>query len=111
VVVAGVLLFVLQEVLVRSQRRPHLAATRSVTVTLTDEEYRTVGLDRATSRTWSTFTKVYRRGGFWVLRISSQAAMALAASALDVDQTRVFADAMRTRGLLGDSSTWMNSSG
>lgn len=100
VVVAGVLLLVLQEILVRSRLRPYLAGTRTVTVTLTDREYRTAGPDRATSRTWSTFTKIYKRGGFWVLRILSQAALALPASALDVDQTRVFADAMRSKGLL-----------
>ncbi|NUS57715.1 MAG: hypothetical protein HOV66_23090 [Streptomycetaceae bacterium] len=69
-------------------------------MTMTDTEYATAGPDRATSRTWTTFTKVSTRGAFWVLRISSQSAMALPRAALDEAQTAVFIAAMKEKGLL-----------
>ena len=69
-VVLGVLAFVIAELSVRRQLAPYLKGVRQVTVSMTDTEYKTTGPDRATARTWTTFTRVIPRGGFWVLRIS-----------------------------------------
>jgi len=98
--VLGVVYFALAELWVRRQLQPYMAGPRTVTVTMTDDEYRTEGPDRATSRTWSTFTSVRRVGEFWVLRISNAAAMALPASALDAQQTEAFLALARSKGLL-----------
>src|SRR3954467_9631989 len=59
---AGVVFFALAEFSVRRQLRPYLRGPRSVTVTMTDDEYRTQGPDRATTRTWTTFQGVRRVG-------------------------------------------------
>jgi hypothetical protein len=100
VAVLGLALFVIAEISVRRQLRPYLGGQRSVTVTMTEQEYKTRGPDRATARTWSTFSGVRRVGEFWVLRISTAAAMALPISALDAEQTRAFEDLLRRKGLL-----------
>jgi hypothetical protein len=67
---------------------------------MTDDEYRIQGPDRASASTWTTFTGVRRVGNFWVLRISSMAAIGLPTNALDAAQTAAFEGLMRSRGLL-----------
>ena len=101
-VVFGVFVFAFGEISVRRQLKPYLQAPRTVTVTMTEDEYKTQGPDRATSRTWTTFQSVRRRGEFWVLRISNAAAMALPTAALDAEQTGAFEALMRRKGLLKD---------
>lgn len=86
----------------RQQLKPYRGGPRTVTVTITDDEYRTQGPDRATARTWTTFTRVQRVGAFWVLRISNMAALGLPISALDEEQTSRFVALMRSKGLLVD---------
>jgi hypothetical protein len=82
----------------RSYRAGH--GPRTVTVLMTDGEYRTEGPHRATARTWSNFHRVERVGASWVLRLSNAAALALPTSALDRDQTDAFEDVVRSKGLL-----------
>ena len=98
--VIGVAYFVASELWVRRQLRDYLTGVRTVTVTMTDEEYRTQGPDRATARTWTTFQRVGRVGDFWVLRISNAAAMSLPVSALNSQQTSEFEALVRRKGLL-----------
>jgi hypothetical protein len=45
---------------------------------------------------------VRRIRGFWVLRISSAAAMALPLDALDAEQTAAFEDLLREKNLLAN---------
>lgn len=98
--VVGVAYFLGSEFWVRRQLHDYLQGQRSVTVTMTEEEYQTQGPDRATSRTWTIFQRVGRVGDFWVLRVSNAAAMSLPASALDEHQTAEFKDLLRRKGLL-----------
>jgi hypothetical protein len=91
--------FAFAELSVRRQLQPYLSGPREVTITMTDEEYRTQGPDRATARTWSTFTKVNRVGAFWVLRISNMAALAFPADALNEAQTKQFVAFVSEKGL------------
>jgi len=98
--VFGVGFFVFSELTVCRQLKPYLSGPRTVIVTMTDDEYRIEGPDRATTRTWSSFTSVRRTGEFWVLRISNAAAMALPSAALDEKQTIAFRALMREKGLL-----------
>ncbi|SEL14303.1 hypothetical protein [Streptacidiphilus jiangxiensis] len=95
----GVAFFAWRELSVRRQLAPYLKGSRQVTITLTETEYRTQGPDRATARTWTTFSSVTRVGDFWVLRLSPQAAMGLPVSALDEQQTAAFTALMREKGL------------
>lgn len=95
----GVVFFMLRERAVRKQLAPYLKTTGEVTITLTDTEYRTQGPDRATARTWTTFSSVSRVDDFWVLRVSPQMAMGLPASALDEQQTAAFVSLMEEKGL------------
>ena len=96
----GVAVFVIGEVAVRRQLRPFLQGVRQVTLTMTDNEYKTEGPDRSTSRTWSTFNRAKRVGDFWVLRVSTAAALAFPASALNESQTEAFKSLLRAKGLL-----------
>lgn len=100
-VIAGPVLFAAMEWSVRRQLQPYLGGTRQVIVSITEDAYRVQGPDRSTSRTWTTFSQVRRVGDFWVVRISSRAAMALPVAALDGDQTAVFVELLRRKGLLG----------
>jgi hypothetical protein len=102
--ILAVAFFAFAEWSVRRLLKPYLARPRTVTVTITDEEYRTQGPDRATARTWSTFTKVQRVGAFWVLRISNVAALGLPAEALDDVQTAAFLSLMRSKRLMDDAA-------
>lgn len=95
----GAALFLLGEGVVRLQMRPYLKKPRTVTVTMTDAEYRTQGPDRATSRPWTTFRSVSRVDDFWVLHVSRRAAMALPVAALDEQQTATFLELLREKGL------------
>ena len=99
-VAAGPILWIVMEVSVRRQLRAYLQGPRDVTVTMTEDEYRTQGPDRSTSRTWTTFERVSRVREFWVLRISTAAAMALPAAALDAEQTVAFEQLLRRKDLL-----------
>ena len=99
---AGVIGWIAMEGTVRRQLRDYLAGPREVTLTITEDEYKTQGPDRATSRTWTTFQKVSRVGEFWVLRLSNVAAMAIPADALDAAQTEAFVALMQRKGLLAD---------
>lgn len=94
--------FAFAELSVRRQLKPYLSGPRTVTVTISSEQYRTESSDRTTARTWTTFTKVRRVGQFWVLRISNLAALSLPVGALDESQTAEFPDLMRAKGLLED---------
>jgi hypothetical protein len=99
----GVVGLAAQEIFIRLQLRPYLSGPRTITMTMTDLEYRVlIAPDRTTSRSWSTFTKVFRSGDFWVLRVSRAMAMALPTSALSPEQTAIFLDAMRSKGLFRD---------
>jgi len=103
-VLIGIALFAFAELSVRRQLKPYLSGPRSVTVTITDEEYRTRSLDRATVRNWTTFTGVRRVGQFWVLRISNRAALGLPANALDEQQTADFIRLISAKGLLKEAT-------
>ena len=99
-VVAGLVGWFVMEFSVRRQLRDYLGGPREVTLTMTEDEYKTQGPDRATARTWSTFHNVSRVGAFWVLRISNVAAMAIPVEALDAEQTEAFEALVRRKGLL-----------
>lgn len=99
-VALGFVGFAIAEYSVRRQLQPYLAGPRGVTITMTDDEYRTQGPDRATARTWSTFTKAKKVGAFWVLRVSNMAALAFPAAALDAEQTAQFTAFLKAKGLL-----------
>jgi hypothetical protein len=101
-VVVAIAFFAFAEWSVRRQLKPYLSGPRTVTLTVTDEEYRTQGADRATARTWTAFASVRRVGAFWVLRISNMAALGLPADALDEKQTADFVALMRAKGLVKD---------
>ena len=98
-IVIGLALFAFLEFSVRRQLQAYLSGDREVTITMTDDEYRTQGPDRATARTWSTFTKVERVGEFWVLRVSNVAALGLPTAVLDEQQTSQFVAFLREKGL------------
>src|SRR5690349_2116758 len=51
----GIGIPVVMEALARFQLRRYLKGSRTVTVTITDDEYRTKGPDRATAWPWSGF--------------------------------------------------------
>jgi hypothetical protein len=95
----GIAFFAWREHSVRKQLAPYRQGARQVTITLTETEYRTQGPDRATARTWTTFSSVSRVGDFWVLRVSPQMAMGLPASALDEQQTVAFTTLIKEKGL------------
>lgn len=97
--VYGVFFFAFRERSVRKQLAAYLGGSRDVTFTLTDTECRTQGGDRATTRTWTTFSGVSRVGDFWVLRVSPQMAMGLPTSALDEQQTATFVSLIQEKGL------------
>jgi hypothetical protein len=101
-VVAGPFLWVVMDLFVRRQLRAYRGGPRTVTVNVTEDEYRTEGQDTATSHAWSTFQRVSRVGQFWVLRISSAAAMALPVTALNADQAATFEDLLRRKDLLSE---------
>ena len=96
----GVAYFAGVELWVRRQLRPYLKGPRTWTITITEGEYRTQGGDRATMRTWTTFTRVYRRRDFWVLKLSPAMAMAFPVAVLDEVQTERFTALMKSKGLL-----------
>ena len=98
--VGGPVYWLASEWSVRRQLRPYRLGAREVTVTLTEDDYRTSGEDRATARTWSTFQSVERVGDYWVLRVSKAAALGLPADALDDRQTDELRDLLRRKGLL-----------
>jgi len=52
-VVFGIFVFAFGEISLRRQLKPYVQGPRTVTVTMTEDEYRTQGPDRATSRTWT----------------------------------------------------------
>lgn len=96
----AILFFAFGEWTIRRQLRPYLSGPHTVTVTITDDEYRTQGPGVTAARAWSTFTSVRRVGAFWVLRVTSMAAIALPVTALDDEQTAAFVELMRSKGLL-----------
>jgi len=98
-VIAGPVYWVVMELSVRRQLRRQLEGTGPISVTITDEGYRTERGDRTTARSWATFARVDRVGAFWVLRVSSAMAMGLPVSALDDEQTASFRDLLRRTGL------------
>ncbi len=99
-VALGVAWYVIAEAWVRRQLRRHAPEPRTVTVTITEDEYRVQGPDATTSRRWAMFESVQRVKDFWVLRISNVAGMALPADALDAEQTAAFEDLVARKGLL-----------
>lgn len=100
-IVVGAVILAWSEFSVRRQLRTYRHGNPG-TVVITEDEYRVMTGDRRVTRTWATFESVRRRGGFWVLRISHVAAMALPTRALDANQTAVFEDLLRRKGLLRD---------
>jgi YcxB-like protein len=99
-VVLGVAWYVIAEGWVRRQLAKQLKVPRTVTVTITEDEYRVQGPDAAASRRWAAFQSVRRVQDFWVLRISDAQGMALPVDALDAEQTAVFEDILARNGLL-----------
>jgi hypothetical protein len=99
-VVIGIVYFGFAGYTVRRQLKPYLSGPRTVTVTLTDDDYRTESGDRTIARTWSTFTRVQRVGQLWILRVSNLAAISLPVDALDQAQTAEFTALMQSKGLL-----------
>lgn len=63
-------------------------------------KYRIKGPDRASTSTWTIFTKVTKVGRFWVLRISNMAALGLPIGALSDAETAEFEQLVRSKGLL-----------
>jgi hypothetical protein len=62
-VVVAIAFFAFAEWSVRRQLKPYLSGPRTVTVTITDEEYRTQGADRATARDSARHSDGVRRTG------------------------------------------------
>jgi hypothetical protein len=94
-IVVGFAVVALTELGIRRQLRRYRSGKRSVTLTITEDEYRTRGPDSSTARPWTAFKRVRRIGKFWVLRLSATKAMALPADALDAAQTQQFTALMR----------------
>lgn len=99
-ILISVAYFAFSEVSVRRQLKPYLSGPRQVIVTMTDDEYRIKGPDRASTSTWTIFTKVTKVGQFWVLRISNMAALGLPIGALSDAETAEFEQLVRSKGLL-----------
>ena len=99
-VAAGVAVLAFGELSLRSALKPYLDGPHEVAVTVTDDEYRTVGPDRERTRPWTSVRSVRRVGEFWVMRQSAFAAVALPAAALDDEQTAAFVDLVSGKGLL-----------
>jgi hypothetical protein len=99
-VVTSLLAPLMVEFQVRRRLRPYLQGPRTVTITITEDEYRVQGPDRATSRTWTTVRDVRRRGEFWVFRLATAGAMAFRAGALNDADDEAFRDLIRRRSLL-----------
>jgi hypothetical protein len=99
-VVIGIAWYALAELWVRRQLAKRWKGPRTLTVTITEDEFQIQGPDDATSRRWTTFESVGRVQDFWVLRISNTQGMALPADALDAEQTAVFQDILARNGLL-----------
>lgn len=87
---------------IRKQLHPYLQGPHTVTVTITEHEYRVVGPTRETSRPLTEFTRVHRSGDFWVLRLSKRAALSLPVAALDTAKTAAFLELMGAKGLVKD---------
>jgi hypothetical protein len=87
------------ELSIRRQLRVPLSGPTTVTVTMSDEEYRVDSPRGASARPWSVFASVVPVGDFWVLRLSKKAAMALPKDALDAVQTADFESFLRSKGL------------
>jgi hypothetical protein len=102
-ILIGIAYFAFSEFSVRRQLKPYLSGPRTVTVTMTDDEYRTQGPHRGSASTWTIFTSVKRVGQFWILRISNMAALGLPTNALDEAQTAAFEELLRSKGLLRPS--------
>ncbi|WP_412739942.1 YcxB family protein [Krasilnikovia sp. MM14-A1259] len=98
-ILAAVIMFVLYELVIRTQMRGY-RCTGTVTVTIDESAYHVSAPGRSSRREWSTFSKVQRRGDFWVLRVSRLAAMALPATALTDQQTAEFVALMRDKSLM-----------
>lgn len=101
-VLVSVIYLGVNQLMIRRQLKTHLTGEQTITLTMTDDEYRVrcLELERGTSRTWTTFSKVLRAGEFWVLRVAPRGSMAFPASALDDAQTAAFEHLMRAKGLL-----------
>jgi hypothetical protein len=98
-IAAAVIMFVLCELAIRAQMRGY-RCTGTVTVTIDEGAYHVTAPGQSSSREWSTFTRVQRRGDFWVLRVSRLAAMALPTAALTDEQTAAFITLMRAKSLM-----------
>lgn len=95
----GLFYALIAEVSVRRQLRSRHPGTTQVTVTMTDDGYRTDVGNQFVSRSWTSFKEVRRVGDFGVLKVSTQAAQAFPSSTLDASQTLAFEDLIRRKGL------------
>jgi len=88
---------VLMEILAVLQLRRYLSGRRTVTVTITEDEYQTQGASGVRAWPWSLFESVRRVGSFWVFRFSALTAIALPTGALDARETRQFEALMQQK--------------
>lgn len=88
------------EVTWRWSARPFLRGEHEVTLTFTEDGYAMATDAVSGSRAWTGYTKVVRRGDFWVLRISPIQAATFPMAALSPEQTTRLTDLLHRKGLL-----------
>jgi hypothetical protein len=112
-IVIGLAWYGLAELWVRRQLAKHSRAPRTLTVTITEDEFQMEAPEATMSRRWTTFQSVGRVQDFWVLRITSARGLALPVDALDARQTAVFQGILTRNGLLypQEASPWPPSPG
>lgn len=99
---SAVIFVAFTEMMNRWQLRPFLKGEHSMRVTFTEDEYRSEWDVASSSRKWSQYQRVSRRGEFWVLRVSPIQAAAFPAAALTDDQTARLMELLRRKGLAAD---------
>lgn len=100
--VEAVIFLAFTEVMIRWQLHPFLKGEHLMKSTFTEDEYRSEWDVASSTRQWSQYRRVSRRGDFWVLRVSPIQAAAFPAAALTDDQTARLRDLLRRKGLTAD---------
>jgi hypothetical protein len=79
--------------------RPYGEGSHEITLTFSEEQYRSGSAANFGGRAWTGYRSVSRRGDFWVLRISPLHAVCFPASALTEGQSGQLVALLQRKGL------------
>ena len=104
--IASIAMLAVLELSGRRRLARHGKTTRQVGVAINDEGIRIEGQDSSTTCSWTAFTRVSRRSGFWMLRLRSGGSFMLPETSLDPRDTEAFTSLMQRRGLLPQAEVY-----